>query len=298
LSLPSLDSLRCFVEAARSLNFRVAARAVALTPAALGKRIAQLEDDFGRPLFHRTTRRVTLTQAGLDLLPRARQALDAAESCLQAGRGELAPVASELTLGTRYELGLSWVAPMLPRLRAEHSGLTIHLYFGSGADLLTRLRTLELSCAIGSMRVLDPRIEGISLHREDYVLVGATNLSKRAPLRRLADLARHTLIDATPELPLFAYLRDASRENVRLGFRSVLYMGTGAAVLRAVLLGEGVAVLPRYLVAPHLKDRQLQRLLPRAPMFHDYFRLLFRKDDPRRSLYQMLARTMTAVPLA
>jgi hypothetical protein len=62
---PSFESLRCFVEAARLLNFRAAARAVALTPAALGQRIAQLEAQIGQTLFHRTTRRVTLSEAGL-----------------------------------------------------------------------------------------------------------------------------------------------------------------------------------------------------------------------------------------
>src|SRR5262249_3578107 len=75
---PSLESLRCFAEAARLLNFRAAARAVALTPAALGQRIQQLEGQLGRPLFHRSTRRVTLSEAGLALLPHAQRALEAA----------------------------------------------------------------------------------------------------------------------------------------------------------------------------------------------------------------------------
>src|SRR4029079_1882474 len=54
---PSLQSLRCFVEAARLLNFRAAARAVALTPAALGQRIAQLEGQIGRAAVPRHTPR-------------------------------------------------------------------------------------------------------------------------------------------------------------------------------------------------------------------------------------------------
>src|SRR6185503_17822397 len=119
LPLPALDSLRCFAEAARLLNFRAAARAVALTPAALGQRIQQLEAQLGRPLFHRTTRRVTLTEAGLALLPHAQTALAAADACLRAGRGETGPPPQELVLGTRHELGMSWIVPMLPLLRSE-----------------------------------------------------------------------------------------------------------------------------------------------------------------------------------
>ena len=105
--LPPLESLRCFVEASRLLNFRAAARGVALTPAALGQRIKQLEDIVGRPLFTRTSRKVVLTEAGLALQPVAREALEAADRCLRAARGELAPPPQEITIGTRHELGMS-----------------------------------------------------------------------------------------------------------------------------------------------------------------------------------------------
>src|SRR3954463_5446158 len=80
--LPSIDSLRCFEAAARLLNFRAAARAVALTPAALGQRIQKLEEQLGVSLFRRTTRSVTLTEAGLSLLPYAEQCLTTARECV------------------------------------------------------------------------------------------------------------------------------------------------------------------------------------------------------------------------
>ncbi len=78
VSLPSIESLRCFIAAAESLNFRAASKAVGLTPAALGQRVRQLEDELGHPLFTRTTRQVSLTAAGLAMLPVARRTLSAA----------------------------------------------------------------------------------------------------------------------------------------------------------------------------------------------------------------------------
>src|SRR5690242_8091735 len=176
--LPSLESLHCFAEAARLLNFRAAARAVALSPAALGQRIRQLEEQIGKQLFVRSTRSVILTQAGLDLLPHARRVLEAAGEAVRAGRGELGPVPMELQLGTRHELGMSWVLPMRPALEAAQPGMRLHLYFGSGADLLIRVRTLEVDCAVGSMRLLDPRLDSLRLHREAYVFVGSPRLLK------------------------------------------------------------------------------------------------------------------------
>src|SRR3954453_17983436 len=109
--LPSLESLHCVVEAARFLNFRAAAQAVGLTPAALGQRIRQLEEQIGAPLFQRTTRRVMLSEAGLALLPHATPVLGGAAEGVGAGRGEIGPAPMELVLGTRHELGMSWIVP-------------------------------------------------------------------------------------------------------------------------------------------------------------------------------------------
>jgi DNA-binding transcriptional LysR family regulator len=295
--LPSLENLRCFAEAARLLNFRAAARSVALTPAALGQRVRQLEEQVGTPLFVRTTRRVVLTEAGLALQPYAERALATVEECLRAGRGEVGPSPIEITLGTRHELGMSWVLPLLPRLRAAHPGLTIHLYFGSGADLLIRARTLEVDCAIGSMRLVDPKLDSIRLHREDYSFVAAPELLRRQPLRTPAHAAHHTLVDVHAELPLSAYWRDAPGGGDRLQFAQVLRMGTIEAIRQVVLNGEGVAVLPHYLVAPDLKAGRLTRLFPSVKLRSDYFRLIFRAGDPRRSLFTAMARTLMESPL-
>ncbi len=293
--LPDLESLRCFVEAARTLNFRAASRAVGLTPAALGQRIQKLEDQLDVRLFHRTTRKVELTEAGLALLPKARETLESAWECVRAARGELGPAPMELWLGTRHELGLSWVAPMLPALREVFPGVTFHLYFGSGPDLELRVRTQQIDCAISSRRITDPRVEGLRVHREDYVLCGAPSLLEAQPLETQEDLAEHVLVDIAPELPLLSYWREAAADGLRLA--NVRYMGTIEAIRGVVLAGEGVAVLPAYLARPDLAAGRLRAVLPSIEPAHDWFRLIVRVDDPRRAFLQKLANTMKEHPL-
>src|SRR5688572_6226174 len=114
MRLPDLDSLRCFEAAAVTLNFRRAARAVALSPAAFSDRIRQLEDQVGEPLFQRNTRQVSLTVAGEKLLPQARRVIGEAQRCLERGDDSESPF--ELTIGTRFELGLSWLTGALGAL--------------------------------------------------------------------------------------------------------------------------------------------------------------------------------------
>jgi DNA-binding transcriptional LysR family regulator len=259
--------------------------------------VRQLEERVGRPLFQRTTRRVSLTQAGLALLPAAQAALEATAGCLRAARGETGPPPQELVIGTRHELGMSWVVPLLPLLRRAHPELTIHVYFGSGSDLLLRVRSGEIHCAVGSMRLDDPALESARLHREDYAFVGAPTLLRRLPLRRAADAERHTLIDERAALPLYSYWRDAAGGAMPLRFARILHFGTIAAIRAGALAGDGVAVLPRYLVAHDLAAGRLATVLPRVRPLHDYFRLIFRADDPRAALYRALAAVMETAPL-
>jgi DNA-binding transcriptional LysR family regulator len=295
--LPSIDSLRCFQAAARLLNFRAAARSVALTPAALGQRIQKLEEQLGVTLFHRTTRSVALTEPGLALLPYAEQCLAAARDCVRAARGETGPPPMELVIGTRQELGLSWLSPQLDRLKAVHPSLEIHLYFGSGPDLLLRVRTMEIDCAVTSSRFTDPKLDSVRLHREGYVFVGSTALLKEHPLDREEHARAHTLLDAAADLPLFRYWRDAPGGGDRLRFARLVRLGSIEAIRLRVAAGAGVAVLPAYLVEREIATRKFRRIFPKVQALDDYFRLVFRADDPRRPFYDKLAASMLESPL-
>ncbi len=295
--LPSIDSLRCFDAAARLLRFRAAAKAVALTPAALGHRIRQLEDELGVRLFERTTRSVRLTAAGLALVPHARACIEAAASCKRAAMGELGPSPIEITMGTRHELGISWLTPNLKPLGEAHPSVTIHLYFGSGPDILLRVRTLEIDCCVTSSRLGDPTLDGLPLHVENYVFVASPKLLTRKPLRKNEDASEHTLIDAGIDQPLFRYWRDAAGGGDRLRFGRLIRIGTIGAIRELVLAGEGVAVLPTYLVGEDLRTKRLRQLFPGVTPVHDYFRLVFRREDPRRSVYEALTATLSKAPL-
>lgn len=296
-TLPPLDSLRCFVEAARSLSFRKAARVVHLSPAAVGQRVRALEDLIGGPLFARTTRRMALTTRGLSLLPLAREALASAERCLGAGEGTAASFAGDLVLGTRHELGMSWLLPQLPRLGAEHPRLTIHLYVGSGADLVARVASREVDAAITSSRIVDPQLEALKLHPEEYVFVASPALLRERPLRRAEEARRHVLLDTTGELPLFRYFRDARGGIDSMRFEKVIRLGTLDAIRAMVEEGHGVAVLPQYFAAPLLKKKRLVRIMPKVDLASDWFRLVIRADDARRPLFDWLAERLRAVPL-
>jgi len=290
-----LESVACFIAAAKTLNFRVASKTRALSPAAFGKRIQQLEDELGVVLFQRTTRRIELTAAGHALVSCAQRLLSTADECRDIARSGTKP-AVELTLGTRHELGMSWLLPIRALLPERLPGLALNLYFGASSDLERSLLDLVIDCAVSSRAPSTRRLDTLFLHPEEYTFVGAPKLLAARPFDEPGHALRHTLIDINETLPLFRYVEQSAGELLR--FRSVAYLGTIAAIRAAMLPDEGVAVLPSYFVEPDLVAETLIRVLPMWPIQCDYFRLIFRTDDPRREHFEALAELLKSQPLS
>lgn len=264
-----------------------------LSPAALTDRIQRLEEDLGAPLFARTTRRVALTDAGARLLPKAREILSAVEQLALAATGSRERPAYELFLGTRYELGMSWLCPALTPLEKAHPERTIHLWNADTPDLLLRLERGDLDAVVTSARLTARRLSYAALHEERYVFV-----SRRRVLRRREDAESLVLADVSPDVPLFRYLLDALPAADPWRFSRVEYLGgIGNIRCRVLESARHVAVLPRYFVQPDLDARRLVALMPRHSLRSDTFRLVWRTGHPRTSELLELAAELRHFPL-
>src|SRR5262249_10844233 len=145
------------------------------------------------------------------LLPAAQRALASMEECTRSVSVAGALPAMDVVLGTRHELGLSWIMPHVDELKELHPSVELHLYFGSGVDLVNRVRSMQIDCALPPSRLDDPKLEALRLHREDYVFIGTPALLDRIPFVKAEDAADHTLVEMDDELPLFRYWRDAPK---------------------------------------------------------------------------------------
>jgi DNA-binding transcriptional LysR family regulator len=298
MTLPDLESLRCFAAAAQHLSFRVAAKRVGLSPAALGDRIKRLEDLLQARLFERTTRRVALTPAGERLWAQARRCLDEAARCVEVARGEAGPSPYALTLGTRFELGMSWITPALGRLERARPERRLHLFFGDTPALLHALSRGQIDCLVTSARVTHGFLRYARLHEERYVFVGQKRALAARPISRPDHVCHHTLLELNAELPLFRYFLDARPGDEVWAFEHTQYLGTIGPVRQRVLEGAGVAVLPLYFVEHELARGQLARILPRVVMPADWFRLIWHSEHPRQQALHDLAGELSEIPLA
>ena len=293
----NLLTIRCFLAAAKHLNFRAAAASMHMSPAAFGKRIATLETQLGAKLFERSTRRVMLSTSGLQAVPRASRLLAECARLTQE-LSEPVPVSYSLTIATRFELGLSWITPALDELARVQPNRTIHLSFGDGADMIARVQSGEVDAAVTSSRQRPRGVRRVDLHDEAYVFVGSVELLAERPLRTPADAAEHTLLDIGPTRPLFRYLVEDKRSLSSWSFKQTQYLGTIASIRQRVLGGHGVAVLPLYFVARDLEQKTLAHVDPSAVLESDAFRLVWLADNPQGDHLEELAADLRAIPLA
>ncbi|MSP73614.1 MAG: LysR family transcriptional regulator [Myxococcales bacterium] len=292
--MPDLESLRCFEAAAAHGSFRVAAASVGLSPAAFSDRIRRLEELLDVRLFDRSTRSVRITTAGERLLPQARETLENARRCVTVAREDARPP-FDLSLGTRYELGLSWLVPALGELRADRPERTLHLQFGDGPDLIEKLERGRLDALVSSTRLTRADLDYALLHEEHYAFVTCKALARS--LLRPEQARTAVLVDTLADLPLFRYFQDARPAEEVWAFADRELVGTIAAVRLRLLAGAGVAVLPRYFIEADLRAGTLSELHRRTPPHSDYFRLIWRRGHRLTPEFQLLATSLRRLPL-
>lgn len=272
---PPLQWLPAFEAAARLLSFRRAAEALHITPSALGQQIRQLEAHLGHPLFHRLTRRVELTAFGqayaelaADIVQRHQQGH---ARVLQRFQRPVLRVS--MTPLVAHEL----VLPALGDFQAMCPHLDLHI------EATMDLVDLQLGVVDAAVRFGEgpwPGVQAWPLSRCRATLVASPALARRLPLKRLGDLALHTLIHQRPDQADWALAaRLFGRE--RLPRKADLVLDSNLAALRAAEQGLGVAIAVWPLVQSWIAQGRLVALWPPMPLAEgDHF--LCRVNDPRQ----------------
>jgi DNA-binding transcriptional LysR family regulator len=261
MKLPDFEAWAIFASVVEHRSFSGAAVALGVSKATVSKAISRLETRLGTTLFHRTSRRLTLTDSGQALAERAQrilvegqcaeeQALDAASA--PAG---LVRIAAPLTFGVKH------LGPVLADFLAQHPAIRIDLRLsdafvdivGDGIDIA--LRIAELPDSTLRARRLGP----VTGH-----IVGApAYFEKHGRPRHPADLASHACFTyaniANPDVWRF---RKAGGEEASVRVEGPIRTDNGEAILPALRAGLGIAVLPGFIVDEDLAAGRLEAVLP------------------------------------
>jgi DNA-binding transcriptional LysR family regulator len=261
MSIPDFEAWDLFVAVAQHGSFAAAARTRSLSVPTVSRAVARLEARLGAALFHRSSRRLSLSALGHEALGQA-QALVAAAQALEERLGEATTTPSgPIRLAAPLEFGRAHVAPLLAEFLARNPQVSVELALddaridivASGHDIVLRIGRLADSSLIA--RRLCP-VERIPVASPAY-------LARHGRPRHPADLARHLCLIYTnapqPDVWQFIGPEGASYSVTVSG---PLRANSGGALNPAAIAGAGIALQPDFLAAEALAAGTLEPLLP------------------------------------
>jgi DNA-binding transcriptional LysR family regulator len=125
----TLANLESFVRSAEALSFSTAARRLSLTPAAVSRNVATLERSLRVRLFHRSTRKLFLTEAGERFLASIRDDLERLQDAIAVASGEAAIPTGLLKVSMNLTFGIDFVLPILPAFRERYPNIHLVWHF-------------------------------------------------------------------------------------------------------------------------------------------------------------------------
>lgn len=250
------DSIYAFVRAVKAGTFSAAARELGVTPSAVTKKVAKLEQRLGVLLLQRTTRKFALTRIGREFYETCAEGLAAlarAEDDIARARRTARGL---LRVSVPQGFGRIHVAPLVPTLLARHPELHIALSFGRGP---ANFADTTLDIIVGSADPADTDLvvrkimpfRRVTCATPDY-------LARHGAPRTRADLAGHNCLiftDSDSVNDVWVYRKRGATERVRVSGN--FQTDNLEAMNFAVMGGLGIAHMPTYIVGPALKSGAL-----------------------------------------
>ena len=134
-----LRVLQYFLAVAREQNISAAAQSLHLTQPTLSRQLRELEEELGKQLMVRGSRKITLTEEGMLLRKRAEEILELVERAEQEVTGCDDAVSGDIYIGTGETDGVRQIARAANRLREKHPGIRFHIVSGDAVDVCERL---------------------------------------------------------------------------------------------------------------------------------------------------------------
>lgn len=253
----NLTRLEVFVAVCAASSFTRAADQLGITKSAVSQHVTTLERELGVQLLHRSTRSLTLTDAGAALLEEGRALLEQAERLAERTRRQAAQLTGVLRL-TSAEDTAAWIAGVIAEYVRLHPGMQVE-YRPSDRLLDLVAEGLDLSMRTTGRR--DSSLRAVNIAEFDVWCVASPQyLRERGTPRRLADLHSHAWIAFTPIPHPWTLQTRNGKQSVRLQ-RTISTSSTAGGRALAVV-GAGIFAAPQFVLETAVAAGRLTRVLP------------------------------------
>jgi len=268
--MDSLQPMRIFVSVVQNGSLSSAGRQLGLSPASVSRHISALEEGLGCRLINRTSRKLTLTEAGELYFKKVEQVLlQIAEANDSVAELQATPRGT-LRVHSRMLVGHLLIVPALPTFLVQNPEVKVDLLLSNRVvDLVEQ--NVDIDIRIG--KLVDSSLVGKRLAVSERILCATSGyLDDRPAIRKPSDLTAHNCLTYRLNLgrTVWRFLRrDGTMEEVPVSGN--LQSDNGHALLSATLAGVGVALMPDWAVRDALASGELRRLLPAYRVSHIEF---------------------------
>ena len=259
--LPDLEGLAIFAKVAQAHSFAGAAAELNLSKATVSKAISRLESRLKVRLFNRSSRQLSLTEAGNGLVGRAASLLSEAEAAEDDALGQSTTPRGMVRLAAPISFGVLYIAPLLPELFARYPEITLDLQM---SDAVTDLVGEGFDAAIRIAALPDSSLVARTLCPMPRFLVGApAYFQKYGKPRHPLQLAEHQCIAHARGTSAASWqFTNGTGETAAVKPAGCLRTNNGDVALPVLRAGLALAILPEFLVREDLANGQLEHILP------------------------------------
>lgn len=253
--------MQVFVAVVELGSQSAAAEHLDLSRPVVSRYLAELEDWVGARLMHRTTRKLSLTAAGLEILPRCRQMLDLSGDMQAAVSTSDDAPRGMLRISASTSFGQAQLAAAMTEFVVRYPGVSVDLQM---LDRTVNLVDERIDLAIRMSNDLDPNLIARRLTVCRSVICASPGYLREHPTpQRVEDLSWHNcLTHSYVGKSLWHFEQDG--EQVSVPVQGNISANEASTLLQATIAGAGVAMLPSYQAGTHIKNGELIRLLPHA----------------------------------
>jgi DNA-binding transcriptional LysR family regulator len=258
--LPDLEAWAVFAKVSEAGSFARAAGELGLSKATVSKAVARLESRLGERLFHRNSRRLSLTETGRVLSVRAAQILADAEAVEAEALAQSAAPRGRIRMTAPMSFGLEHVAPALPNFLTAYPAISIDLHLGDRViDLIGGGFDLGLRIAA----LADSSLVARRLCQVRRLLVGAPEyFARHGRPSHPRELSRHACLGYSylPSGDVWPFVGDSGEEHA-VSVTVPLRANNADLLLPSLRAGMGIALQPEFLVWRDLREGRLEAVM-------------------------------------
>jgi DNA-binding transcriptional LysR family regulator len=263
-SMEGMGDIPVVVAVAETQGFAAAARRLGVSKSAVSKRITQIENRLGAQLFHRSTRNVSLTEAGEHFYSHAVRAQEAAQEAEDSVLALQEAPKGRLRVNVPMAFGRLHVAPLISGFLARYPGVSIDMVmddrvvdlFADGFDLALRGGTLADSALVAR------KIAAL----RNVLVAAPTYLARHGAPQTVSDLRFHNCLQYSFSRDFQEWVFDCDGKAETFRPSGNYSVNNGEALREAVLGGTGIGRLPTFTAGPDLASGRLVRVLPQCQL--------------------------------